>query len=107
VASPVTGSCQRAGGSSSSASRPDTNSSEPSRWNTGPFSPLSDRVSRRAWVAPDGSISHKALTNLLPSLFSADTAATSRRPSADRVNPVTRGRARYSSNASNPVIPAP
>ena len=46
--SPIAGSRHSAGGSSSSASRPEVNSSDPSGRNTGAFSPLLDRVSRRA-----------------------------------------------------------
>ena len=96
TASPRGGSAHSAAPSSSSpsaAARPDRKYSVPSGPNTGPDSPLSDRVSRSASRSPVGSISHRPDTNRVPSPDSTCTAATRRVPSTDSARELTRGQA--------------
>ena len=58
-------------------------------------SPLALRVSRRAGFSPVGSTSHSAVTNFVVLASSVATLVTSRDPSGDSTNPLTRGMATY------------
>ncbi len=71
--------------------RPDTKTSEPSGRNAGLDSPLSEKVKRRASVAAFVGTSQSEVTNRVESALSVWTVSTTRPPSGERTNPLTRG----------------
>jgi hypothetical protein len=79
--------------SASGSGRAEVNSSEPSGAHAGADSPGALRVRRRAGRRPSGSTSHRADCHVVRSASRVCTATASRRPSAERASPATRGRA--------------
>jgi hypothetical protein len=103
---PSAGRLHRAGVGSPSSFAPGTgraevNSSEPSGAHIGEDSPGALRVSRRARRAPSGSTSQSADCHFFPSASSVCTEMASRRPSGERANAPTRGRATKAARSAN------